>query len=1296
MVEAAEKRPGAAGQPGWLCVGREAELARLRSLHDRAIRLGGHCVVVQGASGVGKSRLIQEFKRRARLDGVCVLEGHCLPDRRPYQPFWDMVREASGYLADMAPSAFDASQSVGVLEALSGRGLLDDSLRHERWQDERTALYESVGDLFCAVDHVRSPLVILQDVQLADEDTLSLLSYLLSTLAVHRALRNVPAERGRFHGLFVLVERLGGTAAPVTDRVLSGVSHTRLPLSGLDRAGVEAFLTSPTVVDRFVDVTGGNPRHIEALLRTQPQDADRLFVQRVSHLGAPSSDLIEALAVLGHPSQLSLLARVAGCPLRETGAAMDRLLKSELLDSSVREGSLEVSFRSTADQDAVLDSLPDDRRRQLHLAAGREILSTGESVPAAEHLLAGDEKPEDVAKVVLEAGERLELAFAYERAINLYERLRVALPQDAPQGQEVDERLCDLLELTGDYRGAVVMASRLAERLPEDGSLMRRVGHLYLQQGDFSRALEELTLARDRLDSRTGCEIDLALVLSDLAETSFLLGDRGEAERLAETVLTQPPMESLLPQIKARNTLGKVCLERGDLGAAAQTFRENLAAAREAEIIPEEIRALINLGIAHLRAGDLAEAADFYQSGLAAAEASRDYRHRAFCLQNLGVLAHWRRDYTSALQLFHDAIQTFLKLGHKTWLTWIALDLGDLYLELGSPERAEAMLSLSDTLVQKKDDSQTPLFAHMLRGKLAAVRGDYATAEASLQRACSDAASARKSEEEATASIELARLALAQGEWGTALSRVEPWLHASTRKTRAEALYVAAVAWSQLDASDSSAGGDQAASALKDALDLFDALGDPQGVWCTLAQQAEIARRDGRDAAATDLAIRAAEVERRVRRGVPADLMAGYLAHPRRLGPLSSIDALPEEPEPSSERDLDVVPTPATPNSAPASRGRAARPRSKGLRTRYPKILGESEPLRRMLGLVDKIAPIDATVLVRGESGTGKELVAEAIHENSQRAKAPYVTVNCGALVESLLLSELFGHERGAFTGATRRKKGRFELANGGTLFLDEIGDITPKTQVALLRVLQEKEFQRVGGNQSIRVDVRIVCATNRNLEAMVREGSFREDLYYRLKSVQVDVPALRDRGTDVLLLARAWLRRMAEEGECRASRLHADADRLLTSWRWPGNVRELQNVLRSASLLSDSDEIRAADLLEFLPKEARTPSATTLSPLVSTEPPDAVGRRRALGALPHGSSGAAEQSTPSSDDAPDNYAELLSAGISLHAYKKKVEAECIAHALHQTQGNITRAASLLKMKRPRLSQLVKEYGLLG
>jgi two-component system response regulator HydG len=242
-------------------------------------------------------------------------------------------------------------------------------------------------------------------------------------------------------------------------------------------------------------------------------------------------------------------------------------------------------------------------------------------------------------------------------------------------------------------------------------------------------------------------------------------------------------------------------------------------------------------------------------------------------------------------------------------------------------------------------------------------------------------------------------------------------------------------------------------------------------------------------------------------------------------------------------------------------------------------IVGESEPVQRLLAQVRKAAASSATVLVRGESGTGKELVARMLHQQSPRKDGPFIVVHCAALAETLLESELFGHERGAFTGAVKRKLGRFELADGGTLFLDEIGEIPASVQTKLLRVLQEKEIQRVGGEETLKVDVRVVSATHRDLQAEVKAGRFREDLYYRLHIVPLHLPPLRERPEDIALLARHFVARHGPRVNRRVRGLDEGALRALARHAWPGNVRELENCIEQALVFAEGELLTEADL---------------------------------------------------------------------------------------------------------------------
>lgn len=252
-------------------------------------------------------------------------------------------------------------------------------------------------------------------------------------------------------------------------------------------------------------------------------------------------------------------------------------------------------------------------------------------------------------------------------------------------------------------------------------------------------------------------------------------------------------------------------------------------------------------------------------------------------------------------------------------------------------------------------------------------------------------------------------------------------------------------------------------------------------------------------------------------------------------------------------------------------------------RYKYGNIIGKSKPMLKVYDLIEKVAPSRASVLITGPSGTGKELIAKAIHYGSPRKDRPFVSINCGALAETLLESELFGHERGAFTGAVAMKKGRFELADGGTLFLDEVGEMPAALQVKLLRVLQEMEFERVGGIKTIKVDVRVLSASNRNMRDHVSEGHFREDLFYRLNVIHIDVPQLRERLDDIPLLVRHFVTKYKKESGKDRVELSPEVWKRLYQYNWPGNVRQLENVMERAVILSRGETITLEDLPEDL-----------------------------------------------------------------------------------------------------------------
>jgi len=317
------------------------------------------------------------------------------------------------------------------------------------------------------------------------------------------------------------------------------------------------------------------------------------------------------------------------------------------------------------------------------------------------------------------------------------------------------------------------------------------------------------------------------------------------------------------------------------------------------------------------------------------------------------------------------------------------------------------------------------------------------------------------------------------------------------------------------------------------------------------------------------------------------------------------------------------------------------------------RIIGQTARMKEIYDIIDKVADTPSTVLITGESGTGKELIAAAMHYNSSRREMPFIKINCAAIPRELMESELFGHEKGAFTGAITTKPGRFELADGGTLFLDEIADLPVDMQVKLLRALQEAEFERVGGIQTVKVDVRLVVATNRDLQKEVDAGNFREDLFYRLNVVPIHLPPLRERRDDIPLLVDHFLAKFNRKLDRQVAQMSPEALQQIMSHNWPGNIRELENVIERCVLFVEGDTIHSQDL----PAELRVPAASSL---VSTPP-------------------------PAGDASMKDIVKQATAML---------ERDLIVQALEQTRGNVTQAARKLKISRKSLQNKMKELGL--
>jgi DNA-binding NtrC family response regulator/tetratricopeptide (TPR) repeat protein len=808
----------------------------------------------------------------------------------------------------------------------------------------------------------------------------------------------------------------------------------------------------------------------------------------------------------------------------------------------------------------------------------------------------------------------------------------------------------------------------------EAALLLESQGRALVAKGDVVMARAVLARARERAVAGNVGPQALGSIAVETAEAAYLAGDLASSESEARRAIASIGANEDV-RLRGRNVLGKILLAKGHWELADAHFASDATEAARLGDRRAELRALLNRAIALLSAERLDEAEGLFEVVLEGGRALAEPRAQALALENLAVIASLRRDYGMALERFRAAINGLKRMGQAAMLAGAAHNLGYLYLRLGDVTQAASMVRYAATLFRRGLAAPVVAEGDDLRARIAARMGRSEEALAAISHAREILRSAGHPTRVADCDRLEARLALDDGDVRgarLALDRARG-VDDSPRSKAEHALLEAE--WIRANGGE----GPQILVAAREALALCRASTDEDVIVEAHLLIAEVARV----ASDRELLQRHIEAAAGVRDAMMGSIPESY--HPLFLARPDMVRLA------KLERFVESEPILPLPPAAMSDSAGARISRSIATPTEPRRMVGSDPSIRALVSAVRRVAASDTHVLIHGESGTGKELVAEALHFASDRAQGPMVKVNCAALVETLLLSELFGHEKGAFTGAVARRRGRFELADGGTLFLDEIGDISPRTQVALLRVLQEKTFERVGGTTPIRVDTRIVCATHRDLGNMVTRGEFREDLFYRLRGVQLEVPPLRARLADLGELCIHVLKRIAAEHNQPVRGVSPDAIQLLSAHKWPGNIRELENVLRAVALLADGPEITAHDLLEHVDV------LRTVEPLAPPSLRGAIGPTSVSGPVSEEIEGDEEGGALPSAEASATavaYGQIRGGAVSLFEMKRMIERDCIARALSETRGNITRAAALLGMKRPRLSQLVKHYGL--
>jgi DNA-binding NtrC family response regulator/tetratricopeptide (TPR) repeat protein len=1257
--------------------GREQEIARLVQILDEASRLGGapQVVFVRGPAGIGKSFLLDTFTRAVHDRGARILSGTAARGAAsPYGLFASVVPSALSHLAELGLPTATIADLTRRTVPITGRAAREAPLAGpgRTAEDRRLDLFDAVADVFGQAGRHQPPVILLDDVDAADAASLELLRYLLAS-AMGPASAAAGSDAVGARALWVIAFRDDDALPTILADVVARTPASTLPLDGLDTGGLRAFLSRPAMVERILDTTGGVPERIEALLTADTGGGvAALLDRRIAALPPEAQDVLSVLAVVGRPARLCAIeAILRAWTGGEAAPALDTLVAERLVSLRTAADGPVYGLTRMSDGARLCARLAPGRRSALHGIVGRRLAEDVDAEPAevARHLLEVDPAGSGFAWAV-RAGKALVDRLAYGEAAEAFAGALTALEEpDDPRALDLYERLFELHTGLSEYPAALRWLGRLKRACRRDPARLREI------RGQAARAC--LAMGRARLADRLCREVlglapdkpvdvaglDLADPVAvrahaDLAEATWTLGDYEQAVAIARAGLDvldadPDPSRYAVERLSLQNTLGKLHLHRGEYAEAETLFARSAEEAGGHGRPRERARALNNLGVVAHRQGRRREALESYRASLALRQGSGDRTREAFALQNIAALYHETGEIAAALDHYHRALSAFTRCRNAAQVSRTACNLANLYLFLGDLDRAASLSDHARALADEVCDPYLQGYAAMVCGDLARARGERSTARRQYELALDHLARIDSPRYTLETRLALAGLACEEGDLRHARAHLEA-VSSVLRDRQFTGLgptYHLVGAEVHLSAGET----DAAARSLARARDLLLDAPDLEGPVRLYFLMGRLREALGDESGADANLARAQRLLDELSARVPASHRNLFVSLPRRRAVLDAAGGREITPA-RIRRALSLEDAASPPRPGPDADALEA-----------SGIIGRNARLRRVLSLIDRVAGVSQPVLIRGPSGSGKELIADAIHRAGPRRDRPFLKINCAAMHEELLLSELFGHEKGAFTGAHQARKGRFELADGGTLFLDEIGDVSPKVQVALLRVLQQQEFERVGGNKTLRVDVRVICATNRNLEEMIAGGDFREDLYYRLKGVMLEVPSLGERLDDLPELVEHFLQKAATERSEPRRRLAPEVMNVLSAYPWPGNIRELEHVIQSLSLFARGETIEVADLEhhpELLAGQAHRVTPETGSPVVQTPTDD--------GEAP-----------------PDFFGLARSTGLSLKDLKREVEVQCIRRALEEADGNISEAARLLGMKRSRLSQIV-------
>ncbi|AWV88490.1 tetratricopeptide repeat protein [Bradymonas sediminis] len=1064
---------------------------------------------------------------------------------------------------------------------------------------------------------------------------------------------------------------------------------------------VRAFLADPQVVRRFIQSTGGDPKHLGDLLESLPGDVQNFWLYRYERLDAHSRSLVELLAVASEPLLVEAVHDAMALMQASEFFArtLRQLTKGGFVSRKMGSGVVQIYISNPDFAHAVVDAIELKKRQAMHqaLADAVQAREDGEfsGIFLARHYLAAGDK---VAG--FEHGKRavkhLIARRSFEEAKDLLDSL-IGAASDPDERQIILSQLIEVHSGLGNPRQALVHCASLAELVDTPATTLRlkcQIGRLLIRVSEYDQAAKlfekvitetsdpekETYLGEDSQFYNLWAEGQLGK-----GEALFLQGKHDQAEahalRVIErieacgtlssaTTTNQSAVEMAL--LQARNLSGKVAVMRGACERGRDLFEKNSALAQQLGWDDEVARAQGNLGLIALHERNFNDALERLERSRRMAPSLSAIR-RAHIFINLGIVHQRKANYEQALRFYLDGLRASRQESDDAGYALAGNNLITLYQDIGAFERAHSIIEhLQEFESGQKDTGYLGGLRTVVTASVLFDEQRYTEAIDVFSRMSKSSAEHMTSWLPALElKLYLVEAYLKVGQVAQAQQLVDEFEFPAedTSQSQLVVLHALARAWLALEHGES----EQALTICRGMADLARSAGHRRDALRISSVVARALSDLGRTEEARALLERELQWLQQSAQCVPQAHRGEFARVPIHRDLVELLRELDGE-IPSEFR----VSTRAIAADEFAAGGERApvdvdvqSPAFRQWRSRYKDIVGETPRIHSLFRIIDRVADSNASVLLLGESGTGKELMAAAVHDHSARKDGAFVKVNCAAFVDDLLLSELFGHVKGAFTGALSDRAGRFELADGGTIFLDEVGDISPKTQVALLRVLQEGCFEKVGSTETQKVDARLVCATNKNLEEMVQRGEFRLDLYYRLKGVVMELPPLRERRADIPRFANHFAHSFARGQQ--PKRFSPDVLRFLASYSWPGNIRELQNFVGSVLLFVEGDTVEMSHVHEF--------SDFFAGGEVDAELPE-IDYDLELDTY--------DNVVEAYQDPEEALVEqIIAEGLSLAKIKTRLESESIRRALIETGGNITRAAAMLQMKRPRLSQIV-------